>query len=159
MKLPAALWTRCSSNFHWPVGARPRHWPHITLQTCSTAIHGKRRLIALGELADFKSGDRVKTLKGSMNGKILRVLPKKRSSGVGGLIPARNLHSAGKLDSPEEKMIIQLSTMNPQLTRTVDATIPPSREPCEGFKRPWPPLIKMDDAVQAKVEKLFGGKS
>ena len=49
--------------------------------------------------------------------------------------------------------------MNPQLTRTVDATIPPSREPCEGFKRPWPPLIKMDDAVQAKVEKLFGGKS
>jgi hypothetical protein len=32
-------------------------------------------LIALGELADFKSGGRVKTLKGSMSGKILRVLP------------------------------------------------------------------------------------
>jgi 4-hydroxy-3-polyprenylbenzoate decarboxylase len=26
----------------------------------------------------------------------------------------------------------------------------------EGFKRAWPPLIKMDDAVKAKVEKLFG---
>jgi 3-polyprenyl-4-hydroxybenzoate decarboxylase len=26
----------------------------------------------------------------------------------------------------------------------------------EGFKRPWPPLIKMDAAVKAKVEKLFG---
>jgi len=31
-------------------------------------------LIALGELADFKPGDRVKTLKGSMSGTILRVL-------------------------------------------------------------------------------------
>jgi len=26
----------------------------------------------------------------------------------------------------------------------------------EGFKREWPPLIKMDEAVKAKVEKLFG---
>ncbi len=26
----------------------------------------------------------------------------------------------------------------------------------EGFKRSCPPLIKMDDAVKAKVEKLFG---
>ena len=29
--------------------------------------------------------------------------------------------------------------------------------PGEGFKRAWPPLIKMDVAVKAKVEKLFGG--
>ena len=27
--------------------------------------------------------------------------------------------------------------------------------PGEGFKRLWPPLIKMDAAVKAKVEKLF----
>jgi hypothetical protein len=27
--------------------------------------------------------------------------------------------------------------------------------PGEGFKRPWPPLSKMDEAVKAKVEKLF----
>jgi len=27
--------------------------------------------------------------------------------------------------------------------------------PGEGFKRTWPPLIKMDAAVKAKVEKLF----
>ena len=27
--------------------------------------------------------------------------------------------------------------------------------PGEGFKRPWPPLIRMDEAVKAKVEKLF----
>jgi hypothetical protein len=26
-----------------------------------------------------------------------------------------------------------------------------------GFKSPWPPLIKMDAAVKAKVGKLFGG--
>ena len=28
--------------------------------------------------------------------------------------------------------------------------------PGEGFKRQWPPLIKMDESVKAKVEKLFG---
>jgi 4-hydroxy-3-polyprenylbenzoate decarboxylase len=28
--------------------------------------------------------------------------------------------------------------------------------PGEGFKRAWPPLIKMDDAVKAKVDKIFG---
>jgi 4-hydroxy-3-polyprenylbenzoate decarboxylase len=27
--------------------------------------------------------------------------------------------------------------------------------PGEGFKCPWPPLIKMDAAVKAKVEKLI----
>ena len=31
----------------------------------------------------------------------------------------------------------------------------PKKLPGEGFKRPWPPLIKMDEAVKAKVEKLF----
>ena len=25
----------------------------------------------------------------------------------------------------------------------------------EGFERPWPPLIKMNAAVKAKVEKIF----
>ena len=35
----------------------------------------------------------------------------------------------------------------------IDAT---KKLPGEGFKRPWPPLIKMDGAVKAKVEKLFG---
>ncbi len=35
----------------------------------------------------------------------------------------------------------------------IDAT---KKIPGEGFKRPWPPLIKMDESVKAKVEKLFG---
>ena len=26
----------------------------------------------------------------------------------------------------------------------------------EGFKRPWPPLIKMDEAVRKKMNSLFG---
>ena len=30
--------------------------------------------------------------------------------------------------------------------------------PGEGFHRPWPPLIRMDPAVKARVEKLFGGQ-
>jgi 4-hydroxy-3-polyprenylbenzoate decarboxylase len=34
----------------------------------------------------------------------------------------------------------------------IDAT---KKIPGEGFKRLWPPLIKMDAAVKAKVEKLF----
>ena len=29
--------------------------------------------------------------------------------------------------------------------------------PGEGFKRPWPPLIKMDAALKVKVEKLLRG--
>jgi 4-hydroxy-3-polyprenylbenzoate decarboxylase len=37
----------------------------------------------------------------------------------------------------------------------IDAT---KKIPGEGFKRAWPPLIKMDAAVKAKVEKLFGPK-
>jgi 4-hydroxy-3-polyprenylbenzoate decarboxylase len=28
--------------------------------------------------------------------------------------------------------------------------------PGEGFKRAWPPLIKMDAAVKAKIDSLFG---
>ena len=34
----------------------------------------------------------------------------------------------------------------------IDAT---KEFPGEGLKRPWPPLIKMDESVKAKVEKLF----
>jgi 4-hydroxy-3-polyprenylbenzoate decarboxylase len=35
----------------------------------------------------------------------------------------------------------------------IDAT---HKLPSEGHQRGWPPLIKMDAAVKAKVEKLFG---
>jgi len=28
--------------------------------------------------------------------------------------------------------------------------------PGEGFERPWPPLIKMDETVKAKIDSLFG---
>jgi len=34
----------------------------------------------------------------------------------------------------------------------IDAT---KKIPGEGFKRHWPPLIKMNAVVKAKVEKLF----
>ena len=37
----------------------------------------------------------------------------------------------------------------------IDAT---KKLPGEGFKRPWPPLIKMDEAVKSKVENLFNPK-
>ena len=35
----------------------------------------------------------------------------------------------------------------------LDAT---KKIPGEGFKRPWPPLIKMDAAVKAKIHSLLG---
>lgn len=38
----------------------------------------------------------------------------------------------------------------------IDAT---KKIPGEGFKRAWPPLIKMDEAVKAKVDALFGSKA
>jgi 4-hydroxy-3-polyprenylbenzoate decarboxylase len=44
--------------------------------------------------------------------------------------------------------------MNPQLIPGINAT---KKLPGEGFKRPWPPLIRMDDSVKVKVEKLFNG--
>ena len=34
----------------------------------------------------------------------------------------------------------------------IDAT---KKLPGEGFKRSWPPIIRMDAAVKAKVEKFF----
>ncbi len=38
----------------------------------------------------------------------------------------------------------------------IDAT---RKLPGEGFKRPWPPLIKMDDAVRKKMEALFNASN
>ena len=38
----------------------------------------------------------------------------------------------------------------------IDAT---KKIPGEGFKRAWPPLIKMDESVKAKVNALFGNVS
>jgi 4-hydroxy-3-polyprenylbenzoate decarboxylase len=38
----------------------------------------------------------------------------------------------------------------------IDAT---RKLPGEGFKRPWPPLIKMDPAVKAKMERWITGLS
>ena len=38
----------------------------------------------------------------------------------------------------------------------IDAT---KKLPGEGFKRPWPPLIKMDEAMQKKVDALFGKRT
>jgi 4-hydroxy-3-polyprenylbenzoate decarboxylase len=29
--------------------------------------------------------------------------------------------------------------------------------PGEGFKRPWPPLIRMSDEIRRKVDSLTGG--
>jgi 4-hydroxy-3-polyprenylbenzoate decarboxylase len=42
--------------------------------------------------------------------------------------------------------------MNPQPTCGIDAT---RKIPGAGFKRAWPPLIKMDEAVRKKIDQLF----
>jgi 4-hydroxy-3-polyprenylbenzoate decarboxylase len=46
--------------------------------------------------------------------------------------------------------------MNPQLISGIDAT---KRIPGEGFKRAWPPLIKMDESVKAKAESILKTKA
>jgi hypothetical protein len=38
----------------------------------------------------------------------------------------------------------------------IDAT---KKLPGECFKRPWPPLIKMDEQVQETITALFGGET
>jgi 4-hydroxy-3-polyprenylbenzoate decarboxylase len=43
--------------------------------------------------------------------------------------------------------------MNHQLTAGIDAT---KKLPGEGFKRPWPPLIRMDENVRKKIDAFFG---
>jgi len=43
--------------------------------------------------------------------------------------------------------------MNAQPDLSLDAT---KKLPGEGFKRPWPPLIKMDAVVKGKIDSLFG---
>ncbi len=51
--------------------------------------------------------------------------------------------------------VSQLSAMNFQLVCGIDAT---KKIPGEGFKRAWPPLIKMDDAVRKKIDAQFGNR-
>ena len=75
VKLPAALWMRCSSNSHLPDGVKRRHWPRIMWRGVLDRQSVESGLIALAELAEFQRGDRVKTLRGSMRGTIVRVLP------------------------------------------------------------------------------------
>ena len=38
----------------------------------------------------------------------------------------------------------------------IDAT---KKIPGEGFKRAWPPLIKMDDAVRKKIDSVMGASN
>jgi len=38
----------------------------------------------------------------------------------------------------------------------IDAT---QKLPGEGFRRRWPPLIKMDEAVKTRVKKFMGGQN
>jgi 4-hydroxy-3-polyprenylbenzoate decarboxylase len=46
--------------------------------------------------------------------------------------------------------------MNLQPICVIDAQ---EKIPGEGFKRAWPPLIKMDAGVKAKVESILKGKA
>ena len=47
-------------------------------------------------------------------------------------------------------------TTNPMTASSKPGIDAPKKIPGEGFKRAWPPLIKMDERVKAKVGKLFG---
>jgi len=48
--------------------------------------------------------------------------------------------------------------MNHQLSGGRKLGIDPTKKlPGVGFKRAWPPLIKMDEVIKAKMGKFFGG--
>ena len=68
----------------------------------------------------------------------------------GGFPLAQSFHQRKRADP--RLICSQLSTMNSQPARGLDAT---KKIPGEGFKRAWPPLIKMDESVKAKVEKML----
>jgi len=68
---------------------------------------------------------------------------------------------------PQRDSMVAVRKDSPK-ARPTCSTTPPAKSPAaansastrrrishEGFKHSWPPLIKMDAAVKAKVEKLF----
>ena len=65
----------CSLNSRADAVARQLHWPRIT----SPVLWIANRLVAgvevLAEAADFRPGDRVRTLKGSLLGVVKKILP------------------------------------------------------------------------------------
>jgi 4-hydroxy-3-polyprenylbenzoate decarboxylase len=61
-------------------------------------------------------------------------------------LPCEIEHARGPLRSTQDYLTGRGSKLGLDATKKI---------PGEGFKRPWPPLIKMDAAVKAKVEKLF----
>lgn len=63
------------SNSPCPVGVKPVRSPRILWRGVLDGKSMESGLITLAQLADFNPGDRVQTLRGSMNGTILRVEP------------------------------------------------------------------------------------
>jgi len=63
-------------------------------------------------------------------------------------------------NADEKGKIMSLVTSSPTIWKGLADMLDHATKkiPGECFKRSWPPLIKMDAAVKAKVEKLFGGK-
>ena len=58
-----------------------------------------------------------------------------------------------------EKQLVGDIQMRPQPTFGSKLGIDATRKLAgEGFKRPWPPLITMDEAVRRKIDALFGSK-
>ena len=70
------------------------------------------------------------------------------------LSATQGAQSAGEKMKPSDMLDHATSEIASGSKLGIDAT---KKLPGEGFKRPWPPLIKMDAAVKAKMEKLFGG--
>ena len=73
-----------------------------------------------------------------------RNAPVRRSLGEGG--------TASSPKAPSDVLDHATSEIASGSKLGIDAT---KRIPGEGFKRPWPPLIKMDKAVKAKEETML----
>jgi hypothetical protein len=112
---------------------------------CSTNRSGKRaRLGRIGQRRADRNGRRAKPVSTRAS----------KPAPEGGCAP----HTDPQRDSiftkgPSDVLDHATSEMASGSKLGIDAT---KKLPGEGFKRPWPQLIKMDVAVKAKVEKLFG---
>ena len=77
-------------------------------------------------------------------------IPSPAGEGEGGRRPGEGRRGKGPFDVLDHATseIASVSKLG------IDAT---KKLPGEGFKRSWPPLIKMDEAVRNRINQLFEG--
>jgi hypothetical protein len=134
--------------------ARRRQAASLAAHYVAGVLDGKFIVSAIASLAekgDLKPGDRIKTLKGSVTGKIVRVLSD-------GRVVWRADSGAELIALPESLLKVEKKDKaTPCITTASQHAM--KKLPGEGFKHAWSPLIKMDEAVKAKISALLSKRT